>query len=60
MQEKILKELQDRMVKSISITEMPELSKIWFPNGLDGLQSFQKAFWEKMAFHHDEQKSKKK
>ena len=49
MQDKLMKEIERRMMENLTAMEPEALMKAWAPFGLDGLEKMQKAFWSQMA-----------
>ncbi len=45
MQDRVLKEMEDRMVANLHAMEPEALFRTWLPAGLQGLEQIQKAFW---------------
>ncbi len=49
MQEKMLKELEDRMVENIRNLSPEEMVKTWMPATMQGVGEMQKIFWSQMG-----------
>ncbi len=49
MQERLMKEVEDRMVASMQAMEPEALMKNWLPASMQGLENFQKMFWNAMS-----------
>lgn len=49
LQEKMMKEIEKRMMDNLAAMEPEALMRTWLPFGLDGLEKMQKAFWSQMA-----------
>ena len=49
MQDKLMKEIEKRMMENLKGMEPEMLMKIWAPFGLEGLEKMQKAFWSQMT-----------
>ncbi len=45
MQDRVIKEMEDRMMANIQAMDPEALFKTWLPAGLQGLEQIQKAFW---------------
>jgi hypothetical protein len=49
MQERLMREVEDRMVASMQAMEPEALMKNWLPASMQGLENFQKMFWNAMS-----------
>ena len=49
LQEAVMAEIQERMVKSLSSMDPEGLFKAWLPAGLEGIEKMQQAFWSQMG-----------
>jgi hypothetical protein len=49
MQERLMKEVEERMVSSMRAMEPEALMKNWLPASMQGLESLQKMFWNAMS-----------
>jgi len=49
MQEKLMKEIEKRMMENLAAMEPEALAKAWMPFGMEGLEKMQRAFWSQMA-----------
>jgi hypothetical protein len=61
LQEKMMKELENRMADSIKSMEPDMFIKHWLPMSMQGMQEMQKMFWSQMGVPvGDADKAKKK
>ncbi len=49
MQEKLMKEIEKRMMENLAAMEPEALAKAWMPFGVEGLEKMQRAFWSQLA-----------
>lgn len=49
LQEKMMKEIEKRMMENMAAMEPEALAKLWMPFGVEGLEKMQKAFWSQMT-----------
>ncbi len=49
MQEKMMKEMEERMADNIRSMDPESFMKTWFPMGLQSMQDMQKMFWAQMG-----------
>ena len=49
LQEKMMKEVEKRMMDNLAAMDPDALMRTWLPFGLEGLEKMQKAFWSQMA-----------
>jgi hypothetical protein len=49
LQAEILAALRERMTKSLETMDPEKLMKLWLGGGAQGLEQWQKAFWEQFA-----------
>lgn len=49
LQEKMMKEIERRMMENLAAMEPEALMRTWMPFGLEGLEKMQKAFWSQMG-----------
>jgi hypothetical protein len=49
LQDKMMKEIERRMMENLKGMEPEALMKAWAPFGLEGIEKMQKAFWSQMA-----------
>ena len=48
MQEAILKEVQDKVMKNMAAMDVETLMRVWLPKSIEGFDQMQKAFWSGM------------
>ncbi len=48
MQEAILKEVQDKVMKNMAAMDVETLMRVWLPKSIEGFDQIQKAFWSGM------------
>lgn len=48
MQDAVLREIQERMVKNLASMDAEGLFRVWMPAGLKGWEEMQKVFWSGM------------
>ncbi len=53
MQEKLMKELEDKMQDNIRNLSPEEMVKTWMPATMQGLGDMQKMFWSQMGINTD-------
>ncbi|MGH1404226.1 MAG: DUF6489 family protein [Alphaproteobacteria bacterium] len=58
MQEKMLKELEDRMLENIRNLSPEEMVKTWMPATMQGIGEMQKIFWSQMGVKMPEETEK--
>ena len=49
LQAEMMKELQDRMMKTLAGMDAEKLVKTWFSTGAQSLEQMQRAFWEQFG-----------
>jgi hypothetical protein len=49
MQERLMKDVEERMVAAMRSMEPDALMKTWLPASMQGLESIQKMFWNAMS-----------
>ena len=49
MQERLMKDVEERMVAAMRSMEPDALIKTWLPASMQGLENFQKMFWNAMG-----------
>ena len=49
MQEAILKDVQDRIMKNMAAMDVETLMRVWLPKSIEGFDQIQKAFWSGMS-----------
>lgn len=49
MQEKMMREVEDRMKSNLSAMDPDTLIKTWMPVGVQGFEQLQKMFWSQMG-----------
>ena len=49
MQERLMKDVEERMVAAMRSMEPDALMKTWLPASMQGLENFQKMFWSAMG-----------
>jgi deferrochelatase/peroxidase EfeB len=49
LQAEMMKELQERMMKSLADVDAEKLMKTWLSSGAQTLEQMQRAFWEQFA-----------
>ncbi|HEX4507247.1 MAG TPA: DUF6489 family protein [Alphaproteobacteria bacterium] len=49
MQERLMKDVEERMVAAMRSMEPDALMKTWLPASMQGLESLQKMFWNAMS-----------
>jgi hypothetical protein len=49
MQERLMKDVEERMIAAMRSMEPEALIKTWLPASMQGLESFQKMFWNAMG-----------
>ena len=49
MQEAILKEVQERILKNMAAMDPESLMRVWLPKSIEGFDQIQKAFWSGMS-----------
>jgi len=49
MQERILKEVEERALAAMRAMEPDALIKTWFPTSMQGFENFQNMFWNAMS-----------
>jgi len=63
MQERMMKELEERMAENLRALDPETLVKTWMPMGMNGWGEMQKMFWSQMGVNipgNEESKPKKK
>ncbi len=62
MQERMMKELEERMAENLRALDPETLVRTWMPMGMNGWGEMQKMFWSQMGvnMNGDTSKSKKK
>ena len=53
MQERLIKQVEDKLSDTLSSRTPEALLKAWLPEGLPGLDQMQKAFWDNVAGRGD-------
>ena len=53
LQEKMMKEIEKRMMDNLAAMDPDSLMRTWLPFGLEGLEKMQKAFWSQMGGKKD-------
>lgn len=53
LQEKMMKEMEERMAENIRSMDPENFIKTWFPMGLQSMQDMQKMFWSQMGVNMD-------
>lgn len=48
MQENLMQEIERRMMANLSAMDPETISKTWFPMGMQGMEQWQKLFWNQM------------
>jgi hypothetical protein len=48
MQEAIMREVQDRVLKNMAAMDPDSLMRVWLPKSIEGFDQIQKAFWSGM------------
>ena len=48
MQEAIMREVQDRVLKNMAAMDPDSLMRVWLPKSIEGFDQMQKAFWSGM------------
>ena len=49
MQERLMKDVEERMIAAMRSMEPDALIKTWLPASMQGLENFQKMFWNAMG-----------
>ena len=49
MQEAIMREVQDRVLKNMAAMDPDSLMRVWLPKSIEGFDQIQKAFWSGMS-----------
>ena len=49
MQEAIMREVQDRVLKNMAAMDVDTLMRVWLPKSIEGFDQIQKAFWSCMS-----------
>ena len=49
MQERLMKDMEDRMVENFNSLSPEEMVKTWMPMTIQGWNEMQKMFWDQMA-----------
>ncbi|HVG80985.1 MAG TPA: DUF6489 family protein [Methylomirabilota bacterium] len=49
MQEAIMREVQDRVLKNMAAMDVDTLMRVWLPKSIEGFDQIQKAFWSGMS-----------
>jgi len=49
LQEKMMKEIEKRMMENMAAMDPEALAKLWAPFGIEGLEKMQRAFWSQMT-----------
>ncbi len=49
MQEAMLAEVQERVLKNMAAMDVETLMRVWLPKSIEGFDQIQKAFWSGMS-----------
>ena len=49
MQEAVMREVQDRVLKNMAAMDVDALMRVWLPKSIEGFDQIQKAFWSGMS-----------
>lgn len=49
LQEAVLREVQDRILKNMAAMDVDTLMRVWLPKSIEGFDQIQKAFWSGMS-----------
>lgn len=49
MQEAVLAEVQERILKNMAAMDVETLMRVWLPKSIEGFDQIQKAFWAGMG-----------
>jgi hypothetical protein len=49
MQEVILKEVQEQIMKNMAAMDVETLMRVWLPKSIEGFDQIQRAFWSGMS-----------
>lgn len=59
LQEKLMQEVEKRMMENLQAMDPDSLMRTWLPFGLEGLEKMQKAFWSQMAGKKEDRRNDK-